>query len=632
MSLGIKRIGFLVLLFLLSKSAMAEVTYVVKGVDDVLRINILAHIDQVQLGPQVRLSARDLDKILAKADANARQALRPFGYYAPEVNSTVVSHEGDDAVVEINVVAGPPLRIEDIRIEVTGPGESGRRFVDWQRQWPLRIGGVLNQQIWEAQKQEVMDLAQSRGFLSAEFVEHEIRIDLEKNTAGLTLVLDTGPRYVMGEIEFGDHMLRPGILEYVPRFEEGDYYTSQLVHWFRTDLWKTGYFDDVTIVEVPRPELEPPRVDFNVTLESDARNNYQGAVGWGTDTGVRIQANWTRVPMSHNGDRLDLGIGWQHLDEQLRLRGAYRIPRRDRARQFWTSELTLNFENTDLEVKRDQDDENFIKLASGDVDEQHLRVGRLKIRNFRSGEQQSFETFFLQQIYTTRNFDFGDSLALTGTDPERLESLLGGTDSAFSFGFDWDYVAVEGRSFAAKGHRERAWVFHSSKDLGSEVDFTQLYFSTRRSYLAGDRFKFHLRAEVGYTDADVFTVPLDLSEPPLELSVTELPNFYRFKAGGSMSVRGYGFEQLSDNDIGSNNIVTASAEVEYRFLDSWSAALFYDIGNAFNDWDEPDLKRGAGIGIRWYSFAGEVRLDVAQALDFNGQPWRVHITIGTPLL
>ena len=99
-----------------------------------------------------------------------------------------------------------------------------------------------------------------------------------------------------------------------------------------------------------------------------------------------------------------------------------------------------------------------------------------------------------------------------------------------------------------------------------------------------------------------------------------------------MSVRGYGFEQLSDNNIGSNNMITASAEVEYRFLNSWSAALFYDIGNAFNDWDEPDLKRGAGIGIRWYSFAGEVRLDVAQALDFNGQPWRVHITIGTPLL
>jgi translocation and assembly module TamA len=632
MSLAIKRILCSVILSALSMSAMADVTYVIKGVDDELRTNILAHNDQIQLGPQVRLSARDLPKVLAKAEANTRQALRPFGYYAPEVTSTVVSHEGDDAVVEINVVPGPPVRIEDVRLEVTGAGENARRFVDWQRQWPLRIGGVLNQQVWESQKQEVMDLAHSRGFLSARFAEHELRIDLLQNTAGLTLVLDTGPRYVMGDIDFGDHGLRAGILEYLPRFEKGDYYTSQLVHWFRTDIWKTGYFEDVLVEEVPRSETEPPRVDLKVNVESGARNRYQGAVGWGTDTGVRLQTNWTRVPMSRNGDRLDIGIGWRHLDEQFRLRGAYRVPRRDRAREYWTSELTLNFENTDLEVKRNPDDENFVKLAAGDVNEQHLRVGRLKIRNFQSGEQQSFETFFLQQIYTTRDYEFVDSLVASAPDSQGLESLLGGTDSAFSFGFDWDYVAVEGRSFKATGHRERAWVFHSSKDLGSEVDFTQLYFSTRRSYLAGDRFKFHLRGEVGYTEADVFRLPLDNSEPPLELSVTQLPNFYRFKAGGSMSVRGYGFEQLSDNNIGSNNIITASAEVEYRFLNSWSAALFYDIGNAFNDWDEPDLKRGAGIGIRWYSFAGEVRLDVAQALDFNGQPWRVHITIGTPLL
>ena len=99
-----------------------------------------------------------------------------------------------------------------------------------------------------------------------------------------------------------------------------------------------------------------------------------------------------------------------------------------------------------------------------------------------------------------------------------------------------------------------------------------------------------------------------------------------------MSVRGYGFEQLSDNDIGSNNIITASAEVEYRFLNSWSAALFYDIGNAFNDWDDTDLKSGIGIGIRWYTVAGPLRLDFARALDKPGEPWSIHFTIGSILL
>jgi translocation and assembly module TamA len=127
-------------------------------------------------------------------------------------------------------------------------------------------------------------------------------------------------------------------------------------------------------------------------------------------------------------------------------------------------------------------------------------------------------------------------------------------------------------------------------------------------------------------------VQIEVDERLFDLSVTELPNLYRFKAGGSRSVRGYGFESLSNNGIGSNNIVTASAEIEMAFRPDWSLATFFDAGNAFNEWGDFELLKGAGVGIRWYSIAGAIRLDIAQALDFEGEPWRVHFTIGTPLL
>jgi translocation and assembly module TamA len=111
-----------------------------------------------------------------------------------------------------------------------------------------------------------------------------------------------------------------------------------------------------------------------------------------------------------------------------------------------------------------------------------------------------------------------------------------------------------------------------------------------------------------------------------------LPDQYRFKAGGGNSVRGYGFEDLSNNDIGSNNLIAASAEVEFRVFDKWSLAAFADMGNAFNNWSDFELRTGAGIGVRWYSIAGAIRLDFAQALDIEGRPWHIHFTIGTPLL
>ena len=69
-----------------------------------------------------------------------------------------------------------------------------------------------------------------------------------------------------------------------------------------------------------------------------------------------------------------------------------------------------------------------------------------------------------------------------------------------------------------------------------------------------------------------------------------------------------------------------------KVLNNWSAAVFADAGNAFNDWSRPEIKTGVGLGIRWYSIAGPISVDVAQALDFSGRPWRIHFTIGTALL
>ena len=617
-----------------SVPASAEVVYVVNGLDEILKANVLSHVDTVQFGPRARFRPQDHDKVIARAIADSRAALRPFGYYSPDITARIVQQEDASAIVELTIDAGPAIRVSGVDVRVTGPGADERRFQSWLRSWSLPEGAVLNQLLWEEQKQNAIEIANERGYLGAGFSGHSIEIDLDQNAAHLLLVLDTGPRYVMGAVDFGDHGLKPGILEYIPRFAKGDYYTARLVSRLRTDLWGTGYFDDVTVREIERSELNPPVVDFDVNVKTETRNRYSGAIGWGDDTGIRIQANYSRHPMSSSGDRLDVGIGYRELDDQFTFRGRYRKPLRDRARQWWDAEVTLRFENLDLEVKRDEEDEDSIKIANGDLTERHIKFGRLKQRNLEGGEAQRFTTPFVQFLNSDKKFGLSDDIVipLALQDDPGFNERLRGIENAFSIGYDYEVVHVTGRRFETVGKRDRAWVFHSDDAFGSTVDFTQFYASTRRSYLVGENVKFHVRAEAGYTEADVDEFVLDVQGEPLELSFTTLPNFYRFKAGGSMSVRGYGFEQLSNNDIGSNNILTASAEAEYRFLKSWSGAAFFDIGNAFNEWDDPDLKRGIGLGLRWYSIAGEIRIDYAQAVDFEGRPWRWHLTIGTPLL
>ena len=615
-------------------TAGADVAYVITGIEDPLKANVLNYLDALHPGGRTQIRAREYERVLDDAMREARAALRPYGYYSPEISSRVRRSASGEPVFELSIEPGPPIRVTDVEFRVEGPGAKTRQLREWQAQWPLRSGSILDQAVWEEQKQRGIDLAESRGYLGAEYVTHTLEIDLEQNTAAINLVMNTGPRYLMGSIDFGEHILRDGVVENVPRFDPGDPYTARLMDDFRTDLWKTGYFTDIDVTEQRRPGETPPRVDLKVDLDTAKRSYLQGAIGYGTDTDFRINGNWSRRPMSSRGDRIDIGLGWQELNDEVAVRANYRMPRLTRQRQFWTLDFTGRFENQDFLVTRGDNDPEPIKLASGDVAEFHFRPGRLKIRNLRSGNRQIFETLFIQYLNSEHRFQVVDPATTTiGAPGEPNPSrLLSGIENAISVGIEVDLLSIDGIGFESQGHRERGWLFTSQEAWGSAVEFTQLYLSSRRSWVYGDRWKFIVRAEIGYTDAIVDDITVNVDGEDLVLSVTRLPNFYRFKAGGSSSVRGYGFERLSNNNIGSNNIITASAEVEFKFLPNWSAAVFADVGNAFNDWSEPDLRLGIGAGIRWYSIAGPIRVDFAQATDFPNRPWRVHFTMGTPLL
>lgn len=615
-------------------NAGAQLQFVVKGVDEPLRGNILAHVDTVQFGQRSRVSTREAEKIMDNAVARAGVALRPYGYYQPQISARLIRDDNREPIVELSVDAGPPITIGSLQLDMEGPGAAHQGLRDWRSQWPLGVGQVLDQTVWEQQKQAALEIAHADGYLGASFAIHSLELDLQKNTAALTLTFATGPQYVFGAIDFGEHVLRPGIVEYVPRFSAGEHYTRWLMDKLRTDLWKTGYFTDVLVNETVRHDAKPPAVDLSLQLETTRRNFYQGALGFGTDTGARVSGQWSRHPMSGRGDRLDIGLGWREEDDEYGVRGTYRIPRRGHAREFWTLDSVIKFENEDLEFKRSDEAEDFVKIANGNIDEVHVRAGRLKIRNRSGGNRQLFERLLLQYLNSSRAFDVSDPaspfVGLVG-DPT-FDRLVRGVDNTLSLAIDLDRVSVQGRAFQTRGFRDRAWIFKSVATDGTDTDFWQAYVSTRRSYVIGDRWKFIARAELGYTDAIVDEIAININGDPLNLSVTRLPNFYRFKAGGSTSVRGYSFEQLSNNNVGSNHIAAASAEFEFRVLKNWSGAVFVDTGNAFNDFSDAKLKTGVGLGIRWYSIAGPIRFDFARAIDFEGKPWRFHFTIGTPLL
>jgi len=632
---GITTIRLLITLALIASVTAygQDISYDIRGVEEPLLTNVQRHVAEFRLTASAARSRSRAENEAVEATSRARAALRPYGYYQPEINTTVNSSDTTNWTVTLDIVKGPAILVADVEVGVVGDGKHFKPLVDWLAGWPLPTGSVLNQQHWEEYKRDAKEIVVAQGYLQAEFTEQSIELDLESNTAALRLVLDTGSRSVMGDIEYHQEILKPEVLDNIPRFQSGEPYSAFLLEKFRIDLWKTGYFTTVEVVEKPRANVQPPVVDLQVTLEAETRNTYQGSIGFGTDTDIRLQARWSRHPVSTYGDRIDVAIGWQQFNNEFLIRPIYRIPRRNVKRQYWVSELLFKTEQHEFDFKVLPEDEDAIRLAEGRINDVMVRGGRLKVRNLKGGEEQAFETLYAQYLVETKNLDLLPGLSpVPNSIDAGFERKIKGTTKSISFGIDWDRPSVRGKGFETIGRRDRAWAFGSNQAWGSQLDFLQIYAATHYNNIFAGRWKVLLRAEAGYSDAKVDKFSVEIEGIPRTLEVTQLPDLYRFRAGGSKSVRGYGFEELSTNDLGSNNVLTASAEIEMKFLQRWSIAAFIDIGNAFNDWHDPELKKGAGLGLRWYSIAGPIRVDVARALDFEGKPWRVHFTIGTPLL
>jgi translocation and assembly module TamA len=605
----------------------------VEGIAEPMLANVQGRLAALRVTGNMRLSSRRLERLSESAEREAILSLRPFGYYHAVAEGRLLETGENSWRLVLTVAAGPPQTVASSAVDIVGPGAGLPELQAWKLDWPLGPGRVMDQTVWEAEKQNALDLLENHGYLAARYLEHVIELDLANHTAVTRLVLDTGPQAVIGTITYEQDAVRPGVLELVPRFDEGQAYDAWLLEKFRLDLWRTGYFSNVEIIEERRLEEEPPKVNLLVQGSSRLPNTYQGTIGFGTDTGFRAQLSWSRHLLSKRGDSLESGFGWQEKFNEFSLRSNYRLPRRSKARDFWISEGLVNRKNQDLEVRVTDTGGDFVRLAKGTITDYSIKGGRLVVRDFDQGYQQIFETWYGQYVYETASYDLGDLVdeALRSQVENELEPVTENV-SSLALGVQWDWPHVRGSAFQTVGHHERAWIFTAQEGWGSERTFTQAYVSSSWHRMLGERWKLLLRGEAGYTDAAVSDIALEIDDRTLELSVTDLPNLYRFKAGGSRSVRGYGFESLSNNGIGSNNIVTASVELEMSIRTNWSVAAFFDAGNAFNEWSDFELKKGVGLGLRWYTIAGAARLDLAQALDLEGESWRIHFTIGTPLL
>ena len=160
---------------------------------------------------------------------------------------------------------------------------------------------------------------------------------------------------------------------------------------------------------------------------------------------------------------------------------------------------------------------------------------------------------------------------------------------------------------------------------GSDANFLQLHVRGSWFKGLGARSRLIVRGEVGATFTD---------------ALVEIPPTLRFYAGGDRSVRGYEWREIGpriaavpDRDdfaLGAKNVVTANVEYEQFLNDTWGFAAFVDAGNAFDDRLD-GLRTGVGLGLRWKSPVGPLRVDLARGLDDPDASFTLHVNLGADL-
>lgn len=526
------------------------------------------------------LTVRRLRRLIIQGESEIAQALEPYGFY----NSTVTHTEAKNGAqwqVSYTVFPGPATHVTETHVQIIGEGATDAELVKERDAFPLLPQQILLHSQYESGKRDLLRRALLRGYLDAQFSEHRIEVTRAQNSAVVVLTLDTGPRYQFGPISFsGPQQTDKPVIdeEYLNRhvpFQRGEPYSTDRLVELQNNLYDSDYFSSVE-VDSRRDLVEEGEIPIDVRLTPRERNRYAAGVGYSTDIGPRASFGWTRRRINSRGDRLKTELHVSPVRNSFNAR--YGIP----LRSAHSDELALTFSWVD-EDKDGKQEETYV-----------YGVSRLRERR-----NNWLETLYLN--YQTDNY------TIDGASDHSQYLIPGVTYSqtdADNFTNTW------------RGHRVSIDVHAGHTALMSDGSFTQALLSAKLIRRIVGPTRLILRGDVGSTFYG---------------ETQKLPPSLRYFAGGDQSVRGFEYEALSPDDLGGEKLVVGSVEFEWRFKPTWGFAVFTDTGNAMNSWSTP-LEQSAGIGLRWMSPVGPVRIDRAwQITDFDGAEQSWILVIGPEL-
>ena len=234
-------------------AALAAVTVEITNLPEELRANVAAHLGLERRGNDEDLSDAAVRRLFAGAEDSIARALRPFGFYEPDI-AAQLSATDDGWLASFAIDPGSPVVLEEVHVDVIGEGSTNPEFVALLDQHDLVIGEPLRHDRYDQLKAELARIAAENGYFEAEFLHHELLVDIALQRATAQLQLDTGPRYRLGSINVEQDFLDEDVVTRVIDLEAGEYFDVARLRETEYALYGTGFFSVIDVDSTPDPE------------------------------------------------------------------------------------------------------------------------------------------------------------------------------------------------------------------------------------------------------------------------------------------------------------------------------------------------------------------------------------------
>lgn len=353
---------------------------------------------------------------------------------------------------------------------------------------------------------------------------------------------------------------------------------------------------------------EQQKIPVIVTLNADKLNTVEAGIGYGTDTGVRFRSQYRRAIVNDKGHSFDANLELSQVRQSFD--GRYNIPYKHPLNDYFS--LVAGYEREDLEGIG-----NGLKLITESA---VAGVDRLIKGSRKEWQHVIGLRYRLDRI--SINGDLNDDLSDDDIPDAFLAPGANTQQQSLLFGYEATKTISNNRVNPTQGFKQNYKVQLGSKSAMSDADMIITNANWKFLYSLGENnnHQFVGGANLGY----IFSNEFD-----------KVPYNLRFLAGGDQSLRGFDYKSLSPRQngfkIGGQALAVGSLEYNYQFKEGWRAAVFTDIGNAYDDKFSNPTEYSLGFGIRWSSPIGPIRLDVASGVSDPDHPIRLHFFIGPQL-